>query len=542
MPRYYATASFCQVQGIQQKQTKDCSTGKVHAMNVLLVQPYATSYDPNNPASILNEPLGLLALATYLEHTFGNQVDISILDLYALGHGQYVKKGDKFTSGLSNKDDILRHIKDSQPDVIGVTCNFAAYADDAFEVAQLLKDYFKDVPVVIGGAHATMEAENVLRDHPYIDYVVRGEGELTFSELVSAIKNDEAVESISGLSFRNLQGEIVSNPDRELISDMNMLPIMDRKYVDMEQYKKFNARSLPFTRRTPVAIIMTSRGCPFNCVFCSTKVMWKRRWRPRSPENIVEEIAYLVNEYGIKEIAIEDDQFVLSKKRVHEMCDLILEKNLGISLSIPSGTGIWLVDYELLKKMKKAGFYRLCFPVETGCRKTMEFIGKPVDLTKVPEIIEMAHKLGYWTQGNFIIGFPYETRGEIQQTIRYAYESGLDYVLFFVAQPYAGAELHDILKNEGLLDAVAKSAHTGRSFYDTTTLTSQELNQIHSRAVKGFWIHKIKFYPKPSNFFKHLLPKLRSFEDIRYALKILFVLINRIVVPSLKSFRRSKFN
>ena len=452
-------------------------------MKVLLVHPYVTSFVPN---ATMNEPLGLLSLATYLESTLGSEVDVKILDLFALGYDQCTKRGQKFVTGLFRKDNIIEYANNLHPDVIGITSNFTAYAEDSLEVAKILKNYFGDVPVVLGGAHVTMSAEEVLGDHHYIDYVVRGEGELTFYELINAIKFDGDIGSINGLSFRNSRGKVISNPDRELVSDINMLPIVDRKYVDMERYKKINSKSLAFTRNQSIATIMTSRGCPFDCIFCSTKVMWRRHWRPRSAENIVKEIEYLVTEYGINEIAIEDDQFVVNKKRVNEICDLIIERQINVTFSIPAGTSIWLVDFELLKKMKEVGFYRLCFPVETGSQKTLKFIRKPIDLAKVKETIKMAHSLGYWTQGNFIIGFPYETKEEIEQTIRFAYDSGLDYVFFFIAKPYAGADMYDIYKNEGLINNIVRSSHIERSDYDTLTLTAKELGENSQPRGKGF--------------------------------------------------------
>lgn len=498
---------------------------------VLLIHPYITTNDPNTS---LTEPLGLLSLATYLEYSLANEVNVRILDLFALGYEQCIKKGEMYVKGISQKGKILKYVEDYQPNIIGITCNFTAYAEDSYEIAKLVKEFYNKTIIVMGGAHATMEAEDILKKYNYIDYIVRGEGELIFSELVNTIKNNTGVENIKGITYKSVNGRLVSNPDRELIENLNLLPMMERKFIDMGIYKKINSDALSFAKKTPVVSIMTSRGCPYNCIFCSTKIMWKRNWRPRNPENVIKEIEYLINEYSIREIAIQDDQFVIDKKRVHDICDLIISKKLNISLSIPSGTSIWLVDFELLKKMKKAGFYRLCFPVETGNQNTLKFIRKPVNLAKVKETIKMANKLGFWTQGNFIIGFPYETKEEIEETIKYAYNSGLDYVFFFVAKPYAGSEMYEIFKEEALLNTIVRSSHIERSDYDTKTMKAGDLNEICRNAFKGFLIHKISFYFKPINFFNYLLPKLCSFQDIKYALKILIVLITNKVIPILK--------
>ena len=290
----------------------------------------------------------------------------------------------------------------------------------------------------------------------------------------------------------------------------------------MDRYLQSNRRTLFFTKQEPVATIMTSRGCPFNCIFCSTKVVWERNWRPRSPEVTVREIEMLIADYGVREVAIQDDQFLADKKRVGRICDLLIEKNLKITLSIPSGTSIWLADEEVLRKMKRAGFYRLCFPIETGNEATLKFIRKPVTLAKARETVALVNRLGFWTQGNFIIGFPYETREQIQETIRYAFHSGLDYVFFCIAKPYAGSDMYEIFFKEGLLEKVARGSTIHSANYDTTTMTAVELQEIRDRASRNFLIYKLVSYLNPVNFFRYLVPKLRSPRGIRYAAKILF--------------------
>lgn len=501
-------------------------------MRVLLIHPYITTDNPDT--AVTTEPLGLLSLASYLKHALRKEIEVSILDLFALGYDQCEIKGRMYVKGLSRKDEILKNVDKFQPNIVGITNNFTAYAQDSFEVAKLIKEEFSNVVLVIGGAHATMEAEQILKNHTYIDYAVRGEGEITFYELVMSLKDNSGINNIRGISYRDGEREIITNPDRELIESLDVLPIIERKYINMEKYKKINSDALPFVRKKPVATIITSRGCPFNCIFCSTKIMWRRHWRALSPENVIKEIKYLVNEYGIREIAIQDDQFILDKKRINNICDLIIQNNLNISLSIPSGTSVWLTDFDLLKKMKKAGFYRLCFNIETGNQKTLKFIRKPVNLVKAKEAIKMTSKLGYWVQGNFIIGFPYETKEEIMETIRYAYNSGLDYVIFLLAKPYAGSEMYEIFKKEGLLHNIIRSSHIERSDYDTKTMKARELNKIYNSALRGFLIHKIAFYMKPNNFYNYLLPKLLTFQDIKYAIKIFIVVARTKVIPILK--------
>lgn len=293
------------------------------------------------------------------------------------------------------------------------------------------------------------------------------------------------------------------------------------RYIDMEKYKNFNKETIWYVRKEPVATIMTSRGCPYNCVFCSTKVVWTRRWRHRSLESVFEEIKMLNEDYGIREFVINDDQFMTRKKRIHQFCDYFIENKMDISFSVDAGISIWLVDKELLVKMKKAGFYSLRFPIESGCKKTLEYVNKPVDLDKTKVLIEEANRLGFWTSSNIILGFPYETKEEIKESIQYVYDSALDFTSFGVAKPNAGSNMYEDFKQEGLLElAVVRGSDFYRSDYDTRNMTAKELTEIVNKASSDWFIHKFFFFLKPRYFYNYFLPKIKSIEDFRYFLKV----------------------
>lgn len=488
-------------------------------MKILLIHPYVTT---DNPHIVLTEPLGLACLTSYLQ-----DFDVEILDLFALGFTEIQKIGPLYQKGLSNRNKIISFISKFNPEIIGITCNFTSYAPDTYEIARLIKDNFKDILVILGGAHVTIDAENTLKNNPAVDIIVRGEGEVTFKELVEAIEQGRDLKLVDGISYRNKDGVVESNPSRKLIEDLDCLPLPDRKKLLMDSYLMTNSLAMPFAKREPVATILTSRGCPYDCIFCSTKVVWGRRWRPKSSEKVIEEMEMLIKVHGVREIAIMDDQFMLDRNRVNRICDLLIEKSLNITLSIPSGASIWLADGNLLKKMKKAGFYRLCFPIETGHEKTLKFIRKPVNLTKAKKTVELANKIGMWTQGNFIIGFPYETKEEIQTTIDYAFQSGLDYAIFFIAKPYAGAELYEIFKKEGLLTNVARGSNIESASYDTKTMKAPDLQFIRAKASRHYLIVKLLFYLTPINFYKCLLPKISSKEDFIYAVKIALKILKK---------------
>lgn len=510
-------------------------------MNIVLIHPYITVYDPN---IYLSEPLGLLCLASYLKHIFGAEVQVTVLDLYVMGANKPKRRDDLYVLGIDDEAYVQAEINKLRPDLIGITCNFTAYAMDAIEVAAMVKRAMPAVPVVLGGAHATIEAESILRDNPCVDFVVRGEGEITLGQLVRALRGEYVIENVAGVSYRTSNQiaksteleAVVSNPPRKLIKNLDTLPIPDRSFIDMDRYKLLNKEVVWYVRKEPVATIMTSRGCPYNCIFCSTNVVWGRRWRPRSIDNVVKEIEMLVSEYGIREIVINDDQFWTKKSRVLEFCDYFIKSGLNLSFTVDSGTSPWLVDEELLIKMRQAGFYALRFPIESGNEQTLNFIRKPINLQKTKELIVMANKLGYWTSANLIIGFPFETREQIMETIRYAYDSALDFTSFLIAKPNAGSDLYEIFKSEGLLDKnVVHASHFYRSDYDTTTMTADELNKIIAKASGGWFIHKFFFYLNPRNFYVHLFPKLKSRYDFRYFFKTMCVLFRKKIIPILKN-------
>jgi magnesium-protoporphyrin IX monomethyl ester (oxidative) cyclase len=229
-----------------------------------------------------------------------------------------------------------------------------------------------------------------------------------------------------------------------------------------------------------------------------------------------------VADHGIREIAFCDDQFLGNAKWVSELCDLIIGRKYGLSLTLPSGTSIWLCTQELLKKMREAGFYRLNLPVESGNAATLKFIRKPVKLPDVLKVIRQASQLGFWTTANFIIGFPYETRAEIEETIRFAYNCGVDYPVFLIAKPHVGSEMYDIYEKEGLIqgdEGLNSSYFT--ALHPTKHFTAAELDKIYKGAVSGYLRHKIFWSLNPKNFFIYIFPKFSTWAGLRYAFKLL---------------------
>jgi magnesium-protoporphyrin IX monomethyl ester (oxidative) cyclase len=412
-------------------------------VKVLLINPPFTSYD--KPAEIwVAEPLGLMYLAAFLRE---RGVQVEIFDAFLGIKSKPLGRG-LFKSGLSEKE-IRDKIIEFKPDIVGITSMFTMHSKGAHDVARITKEVSGNILVVFGGSHASAIPDIVLQDSN-VDVVVIGEGEETLYEIVKKFSGYSDLRDILGIAIRE-HGCIKLNPLRPFIKNIDVLPFPSRDLVDMNIYFKDKYRNI-FSMSPPRANVVTSRGCPFNCLFCSIHSIWRHDWRAFSAKKVCDEIELLTKKFSVREIAFQDDNLTLDKDRMHRICDEILKRRLKIKWCTPNGIAIWTLDKELLKKMKRSGCYRLAFGIETGSLKTQEFINKAqLNLEEMKDIIKYCNKIGIWTNATFIIGFPYETYEDIRKTVDYALDSDLDYAIFYIATPFPGTKLYDIYKNEGLL-------------------------------------------------------------------------------------------
>ena len=247
------------------------------------------------------------------------------------------------------KQDFYEFLKKFQPDLIGITCQTALFYN-TLKLATRIKEIFPKVPVIVGGAHASYRPHDFF-ESPNIDLVVRGEGELTLSEIADYYqKGNLRLEDIKGISFKK-NGKIIDNPHRELIEDLDILPLPAIDLLPLEKYHTSPDNYLG----TGVGLITTTRGCPFNCVFCACKLAFERTYRKRSLDKVFEEIKYYLDKYNISQLFIMDDCFALDKKRTIEFCERMAKTGYNKRVLWWCQTRVDLVDEELLEKMREGG-------------------------------------------------------------------------------------------------------------------------------------------------------------------------------------------
>jgi len=451
---------------------------------ILLIQPPVTSYQLGDFTP--NMPLGLAYIAAVLEK---NGYQVKILDALIEGW-QNIRElpSGKFQIGLTSEQ-IKEEIKNFMPNVVGISSMFTSQWHNVASIAQLVKELNKDIPVVVGGAHPTAVPDQAL-DHKSVDFAVVGEGEVTFLELLKRIENSSDLASLKGLAFKRGGGKIINYRD-EFIKDLDTIPFPARHLLPLEKYFSTGLSHGGLRKRRRFSPIVTSRGCPARCIFCSAYKMWGRHFRARSPENVIAEIKYIKDSLGIEEMSIEDDNFTYDKERASKICDLMVQENLDIAWDTPNGIALYSIDEELIKKMKESGCYRLSFAIESGNQEFLnKVIKKPLKLEFVPQLINYARRLGIEISVFFIVGIPGETEKTIRDSFRFSRKIGVFRPFISIATPYPGTQMLDLCEENGYLV----------EGFDQANLTIKQYN-IQTPALP---INKLKKILGEENFKLHL--------------------------------------
>lgn len=444
--------------------------------------------NPSNNTSYPQPPMGLALIAAVLEKC-GYQV--SVIDANALG---------------LRPESISGYINGA--DAIGITAMTPSIAE-AIKIALQLKKTHPDVPVILGGAHATLLPEETLKAAPAIDMVVRGEGEKTIIDLLKAIQAKTSLDVIAGINYRK-DGLIVGNPSCSSFVDLDSQPFLAYHLLPPGKYKPHppHGRSLPF------AALITSRGCPFKCSYCS-KPVFGYKFRSQNPERVIEEIVYYKKRFGVKEIAFYDDVFTLNKKRVYEIADIMISKSLKIHWTCE--TRVDLVDKELLQHMKAAGCYSVSYGIESASQEILDVINKNVTIEQMEKAVRLTREAGLQAIGYFMVGSPGETTESIQKTIELAKKLRLDYAQFSITTPFPGTEFYRLYSEQNkkpiswdsfVYDGVIDDK---MPVFESASLSRYDLQDWRKRAYK-------EFYLRPSYIWQQLR-KLTSLADLKLNLR-----------------------
>ena len=444
----------------------------------LLFIPSAFTHSAEQPDVNPMPPLGLGYIAATMEK---RGVEVQIVDCLMEGWNNRVKAGkDSYRIGLS-PEQIEKHICESKPDIVGVNILFTTQRENGHEIFRLAKEFDKSIICIAGGAHPTVLPELVLSDEN-VDFVVLGEGDKTIIDLIEVIEGSKAPSSLDGVGYRE-NGQINIIPKTKFIEDLDSLPFPARHLMNMENY--FGLKS-SHGRRTKnrFSPIITSRGCPAQCTFCSAHEVWGKKFRQRSPENVIEEMEHLKDKYGIEEIMFEDDNVNLNPKRAEKIFDLMIEKKLNFVWDTPNGVSAWTLTESIMDKMKQSGCRDLNLAIETGNQYVMDNImKKPVKLEKIKPLIEYARKIKLNVNINLILGMPGETESQMWDTFRLARDLGIYRPFISIATPYPGSQLYDICMEKGYLhDGFTLDDLYIRAFpISTEDWDSEQLQKIYEK-------------------------------------------------------------
>ena len=393
-------------------------------------------------------PLGLAYLAAVLRKE-GHDVLIYDADCNVnptkMDFSQLEESYPFYLQSLKDENNpILKEIpgtvRNFNPDLIGITA-WTTFAASAFRVAAICKEWNRDVPVVMGGPHISIKYDEVMKICPDVDFLIRGEGEKTFVELAKALESKDkakALKNINGILYRQNR-EIVHNPDREFIQDLDAIPLPARDLLLNKD--SYNSEDM--------GLLMTSRGCPYNCSYCATSI-WERKTRYRSIDNVINEIKLVIDKYGTRQFTFKDDSFTVNRKRVLEFCDRLINEDIRINWDC--NTRVNLVDEEILNKMKKAGCNGIKVGVETGSERILKLINKRISFEQCKKAVKLFRKVGiHWT-GYFMMGLPSETKEDVYQTLKFMKELRPDYASFSVYEPFPGTELFNSGVEKGLVE------------------------------------------------------------------------------------------
>jgi radical SAM superfamily enzyme YgiQ (UPF0313 family) len=430
-------------------------------LHITLVNPPYPSGSHQHPPFT---PLGLGYLAAVLEK---NHYNVDVIDCQAL----------RWTH-----EEFKNEVYNRRPDIVGITSTTLTYKS-ALRIAELAKEALPNCLTLLGGSHVTFWDDKALRECPSLDIVVRKEGEHTMVDIVERVKAGKDCHNVLGTTSRK-NGEIIKNPDRAYIENLDDLPFPAHHLWPIDQLQKCGSVVFP---------IITSRGCVYWCDFCTTVRMFGRRYRMRSPKNVVDEIEYLQKTFGAHQFTFYDDAFTVDQERAAEICKEIKTRKLKVEWDFE--TRVDMVTKELLLTMKEAGCFAVWFGVESGSQTVLDAMRKGITPAQTINAFKWAKEAGLMTVAGVVLGFPGETEETIWETIKFIERIKPGDVGYYIATPYPGTPLYEHVVKESLLKIFDFDRYdTATPVFNMGTMTGKELKEIRERAFE-------RFYLRPGYFF-----------------------------------------
>lgn len=453
-------------------------------MKVLFVNPPQTA-SKYKFMGVIAPPLGIAYMAGVLQE---NNIDVEILDASA--------------EDMDFKD-VEKELLKRKPDLVALTA-LTPTIGRALETAQVVKETLPDSIVVMGGYHPTFNFIETLEDEN-VDIVIRGEGEYIMLNLVQALENQSSLHDVKGIVFEDENSkEIVVNPEAPLIQDLDELPFPALNLLPMKKYRLLDMD-------THMTTMITTRGCPMQCSFCSSAAMHGKKIRERSVENIVDEIEYLKTNYDIDTIAFMDDTFTLKKRKVMAICDEILKRNIEIMWGCTSRVDT--LDEKLLKKMKEAGCITIFIGVESADQQQLDNMCKNTTIAKIENAFKIARKLKIRTIASVALGMPGDTKEIMNKTVKFVHKLKPNYAIYSLATPYPGTRFYKEAFEKNLIKIKDWSKYTLITpILETIDCSLNDMRKIQAKAF-------MKFYLRPHYIIRQFL------QDGPYLLKTIFGVI-----------------
>ncbi len=494
---------------IEPRLPDDSSGGVGH---VTLVRP-AMVASLGTWSSPVTPPLGLAYLAAML---LDNGLDVACVDAIADDIDNIVECDGFMYQGLSIDDTVARI--ESTTDLIGVSCMFSQDWIYTKDLLRAIRRRFPDTPIVVGGEHITALTEFCLRDCPVIDCCVLGEGEDTLVELTKHWHR-QALDSIDGVAFLR-DDEYVQTKPRSRIRAIDDIPYPAWDLFPMEVYLETRNGHGVYRGRTMG--ILATRGCPYQCTFCSNPVMYGKLYVPRDPGDVLDEIEQYIHKYDCENVDFYDLTMILKRQWVLEFCRLIEERGMHFTWQLPTGTRSEVVDNEVAAALHRTGCRNITYAPESGDPETLNLIKKRVNLSSVIESVKASLRNDINVKCNIIIGFPHETRRAVFKTMKFCWKLaviGVQDVGVFLYSPYPGSKLYDELREEDMIGPPGDEYFLSLVNFMDPTSTTAFCKNLSGRELK-YWrlfgmasFFAISYLLRPWRFVRFLRNVMRYESD-----------------------------